>query len=128
MKLLCKHQYKLYNVSVYSPLWMTIFTYNKYDFVCAHCGKEKSIKSLDLQDELLKEKADQAKKKATGRNYQPCNSEDLAITLRPSHIATEFRGGFVKIVKDRYSKKGFNLNEINERNRYGQHVLIEEDK
>jgi len=124
---MCRHEYKLYNVSEYYPLAMTIFAHSKYDFVCKHCGKEKSIKSLDLQDELMKEKARQAKIKAMDPNYQQCTPEKLTIKIKPSSMAKEFSGGFVKAVKEKYLKKGIDLNEINERNRYGQHLLVEED-
>lgn len=123
---MCKHEYKLYNVSEYYP-FLTIFAHTKYDFVCKCCGKNKSIKSLDLQDELMSEKARQAKRKVMDPNYQQCDPEELTIKIRPSSIAKEFRGGFVKIVKEKYLKKGFDLNEINKGNRYGQHLLVEEE-
>lgn len=124
---MCKHEYKLYNVSEYYPFARPIFAHAKYDFVCKRCGKEKSIKSLNLQDELMDEKTRQAKRKVMDPNYHQCDPEELTIQTMLSSIAKEFRGGFVKIVKEKYLKKGFDLNEINEGNRYGQHLLIKEE-
>lgn len=102
---MCKHEYKLYNVSEYYPFLCPIFAHAKYDFVCKRCGKEKSIKSSNLQDELIDEKTRQAKRKVMDPNYHKFDSEELTIQTMLSSVAKEFRGGFVKTVKERYLKK-----------------------
>lgn len=124
----CKHKYKLFNVSEYHPF--TINTFAEYEFVCKHCGKTKNIKSLHLQDELMQERAHQAKRKAMGLVHyidNPEISRNLSVKVGTSAVIKEFSGDFVSAVKKKYIRKGIDLNEINKKYEWGQHLLIEEE-
>lgn len=107
----CTHEYILYNVASYVPLFSTL-AYARYDFVCKKCRKEKFIYSQDLEDEINEIKSELNKKRIIENSITKLNQNESFVMKPYGYTPICYCGEHIVILKQRYSKCGINLNEI----------------
>ena len=112
-QLFCKHDYKLYSDTKVFPTIISFSRVNGFKYVCHKCGKEITIVSTDLINEIDELKETLRKKIVLGEDVSDMNNDsEFVIKAYDYSVPTLYSGRHIDVLKKRYKNCGIDLDEI----------------
>lgn len=109
----CKHKYRLYNVGEYYTLF-GVSPYTCFKFICEKCGKEKTLYSVDIKNEI-DYLEDNVRRQIILRNQlEEYNDKSFFVMkIFPMNRGIYYEGKHIDMLKKKYKKKyNIDLDEI----------------